>query len=141
MGLRFMSPYGIAETSRDLVLPCRSADGPEEIATMVVPVYCGLYAFVVISTSSGLPRSCQKAVEALLAVWLIRLAADPSDSREFARGRGKEAAMMIVDVDSMKLESTKTNPVAKCSSSESHRYEVQAEGDLRVKVVVLLFGI
>lgn len=49
--------------------------------------------------------------------------------------------MMIVDVDSMKLESTKANPVAKCASSESHKHKVQAEGDLRVNVVVLLFGI
>lgn len=49
--------------------------------------------------------------------------------------------MMIVDVDSVKLESTKTNPAAKRVSSESHTYKVQVECDSRANVVVLLFGI
>lgn len=132
----------MAEGSPDDACLCHSIVGLEETTTAAASVDRGLYIGFKISMSSGFPRSCQKAVEALLAVCLIRSSADPSDAWEFARDTGNEAAMMIVNVDSMKLESTKTNPVAECVMSESHQYKVRAGGEcLQANVVVLLFGI
>lgn len=124
----------------DACLICHSVD-LEETTTSAASVDRGLYTCLMISTSSGFPRSCQKAVEALLAVCLIRSTADPSDAWEFARDMGNEAVMMIVNVDSTKLESTKTNPIAKRVMSESHQYKVRAEGECLQANVVLLFGI
>lgn len=50
--------------------------------------------------------------------------------------------MMIVNVDSTKLESTKTNPIAKCVMSEFHQHKVRATGEcLQANAVVLLVGI
>lgn len=132
----------MAEGSPDDACLCHSIVGLEETTTASAGLDRGLYICFMISTSSGFPRSCQKAVEALLAVCLIRSTADPSDAWEFARDTGNEAAMVIVNVDSTKLESTKTNPMAKCVMSEYHQYKVRAEGDcLQANVVVLLFGI
>jgi hypothetical protein len=57
------------------------------------------------STSSGLSLSCQKAVEALLYARLTWLSASDEsvETWEASPGTGNEAAMTIVNADSVKL--------------------------------------
>jgi hypothetical protein len=98
--------------SRDNTFPSQSAVGPDEPTTAFAKLGRGQFVLFPASMSSGLPLSCQKAVEALLLAWLIRLVADPLDVWDLTRGIGNEAAMIIVNVDSVKLEITKTNPIA-----------------------------